>query len=80
MIKLTKEQVEAIPVKLGVISQKELAVEYGVHWATISYWVKQLKERGFTIPKGKTGKPCLLGNVNKDVIQTDIEMASDTRI
>lgn len=72
-LKLTREQIMAIPGKLKVQSRTEIAQEYNVNKETISRWVKKLRERGMeiSIPRGR--KPILDTNDTNNV-QTETSL------
>lgn len=59
--KLTKEQVEKIPELLKRLNIDEVAVEYGVSWQAIWYWIRELRRRGVECHVGPKGRPPLLG-------------------
>jgi transposase len=51
MNKLTQEQVDAIPIKLQTMTQRELAKEWGKSVGSIAKWVRKLKEAGVKLPE-----------------------------
>lgn len=67
MKKLTREQVEQIPAKLEIMSQKKLAQEYGVYTSAINYWVQRFEKSGRKIKKWNGG---LMSEITKNDAET----------
>ncbi len=58
--KLNKKQVLAIPKLLNKKPVQEIAEEYGVTYASIWYWIRVLRKKGYKVETRKRGSRGLL--------------------